>query len=173
MAGFSDLLGSILQQGMTQSSSKRIGNALGTGQSGESLEGLMGKLARQMGASSAASDPVQASRQKTPAAGVNSGGTGGLGDLFGGLLGGLADNKAVAGGLGALVGALMGGGSQSARGAVGGGGLAMLASLAMSALQNAGQASAQTPRALMDAPSAEDQQGLEDDAEIIVRVFDS
>jgi len=171
MAGFTDLLGSLLQQGMSQSSGKRIGNAMGAGNSAESLEGLMGKLARQMGGAQATSDSYREPRRETPPARPASGGIGDLGDLFGGVLGGLANNKAVAGGLGALVGALMGGGAQSARGAVGGGGLAMLASLALSALQSAGQAPAQTPRALMDMPAGDDQQGLDDDAEVIVRAM--
>ena len=60
------------------------------------------------------------------------------------MIGSLGNNKAALGGLAALAGALLGGGKSSARGAVGGGGLAMLASLAMAALKNNGQASAQT-----------------------------
>ena len=48
MAGFTDLLGSILQQGMGGTAGKRMGNAIER-DSGDSLEGLLGKLAKEMG----------------------------------------------------------------------------------------------------------------------------
>jgi len=54
--------------------------------------------------------------------------------MLGNLLDSLGDNKAAAGGIGALVGSLLGGGSDSAKGAVGGGALAMLASLAIDSI---------------------------------------
>jgi uncharacterized membrane protein YebE (DUF533 family) len=47
-----------------------------------------------------------------------------------------SNNPAAIGGLGALAGALLGGGGGSVKGAVGGGALAMLASLAIDAFQN-------------------------------------
>jgi uncharacterized membrane protein YebE (DUF533 family) len=98
-------------------------------------------------------------------------GAGGLGGMLGDVLGSLGNNKAALGGLGALAGALLGGGKSSARGAVGGGGLAMLASLAFSALKKAGQAPAQAPRALLEPQTPLEQQALEDDAEIIVKAM--
>jgi uncharacterized membrane protein YebE (DUF533 family) len=86
---------------------------------------------------------------------------------------GMGNNKSTMGGLDSLIGALTGGAKQSASssGSVGGGGLAMLASLAVSALQKAGQAPAQTPRALLEPQTPDDFQALEDDAEIIVRAM--
>ena len=47
----------------------------------------------------------------------------------------------------------------------------MLASLAFSALKKAGQAPAQPPRALLEAQTPQEQQALEDDAEIIVKAM--
>ena len=81
--------------------------------------------------------------------GQQPGGLGGLGDILGQVMGaakgGLASaaqNPAHAGGLGAILGGLLGGGGDSVKGALGGGALAMLASVAFKALQGAGQAGA-------------------------------
>jgi len=67
--------------------------------------------------------------------------------------------------------AVLGGGKSASRGAVGGGGLAMLASLAFSALKKAGQAPAQPPRTLLEPQTTQEQQALENDAEIIVKAM--
>ncbi len=159
MAGFMDILGSMVQQGMSQSSGARMSNALGAGTSGGSLNDIMDSLSQMMGGGQTAqSQPTQA-------------GPGGLGGVLGDVLSSLGNNKAAAGGLGALVGAMLGGGSSSARGAVGGGSLAMLASLAFSALKNAGQAPEAPPRALFEPQNAEEQQTLERDAEAIVKAM--
>jgi len=157
MAGFMDILGTMMQQGMSQSSGSRMTDALGGGKSGGSLNDIMGSLSQMMGGGS--------SGQSAQA------GAGGLGGMLGDVLGSLANNKAALGGLGALAGALLGGGKSASRGAVGGGGLAMLASLAFSALKKAGQAPAQPPRALLEAQTPQEQQALEDDAEIIVKAM--
>ena len=153
MAGFMDILGTIVQQGMSQSSGTRITNALGAGGEGGSLTDLLGGLSKMV------------------PGGAGAGGLGGLGNVLGGVLGQLGNNKAALGGLGALAGALLGGGGRAARGAVGGGGLAMLASLALSALRKAGQAPEQTPRGLLEPQNQEEEQALEDDAEIIVKAM--
>jgi len=157
MAGFMDILGTMMQQGMSQSSGSRMTDALGGGKSGGSLNDIMGSLSQMMGGGG--------SGQATKA------GSGGLGDMLGDVLGSLGNNKAALGGLGALAGALLGGGKSASRGAVGGGGLAMLASLAFSALKKAGQAPAQPPRALLEPQTPQEQQALEDDAEIIVKAM--
>ena len=157
MAGFMDILGTMMQQGMSQSSGSRMTDALGGGKSGGSLNDIMGSLSQMMGGSG--------SGQTSQA------GAGGLGGMLGDVLGSLANNKAALGGLGALAGALLGGGKGASRGAVGGGGLAMLASLAFSALKKGGQAPAQPPRALLEAKTPQEQQALEDDAEIIVKAM--
>ncbi len=161
MAGFMDILGSMMQQGMSQSTGTRMANALGAGGSGGSLTDILGGLAGALGGG-----------QQTgtaPQAGL--GGLGNLGGVVGEVLGSLGNNKAALGGLGALAGALLGGGRGSARGAIGGGGLAVLASLAISALRKAGQTPQSMPRALFEPQTPEDQQALEQDAEIIVKAM--
>ena len=157
MAGFMDILGTMMQQGMSQSSNSRMSDALGAGGSGGSLNDLMGSIGQMMGGS----QPKQPARA----------GAGGLGGILGDVLGSLGNNKAALGGLGALAGALLGGGRSATRGAVGGGGLAMLASLAFSALKKAGQAPSQAPRALLEPQTPQEQQALENDAEIIVKAM--
>lgn len=157
MAGFMDILGTMVQQGMSQSSGSRMTNALGEGRANSSLNDVMGSLGQMRGGSPSA--------QAAPA------GSAGLGGILGGVLGSLGNNKAALGGLGALAGALLGGGARSARGAIGGGGLAMLASLAFSALQNAGQAPKEPPRAMLEPQTPQDVQGLEQEAEIIVKAM--
>ncbi len=159
MAGFTDILGALIQQGMSGSSGSRMTNALGSGGTSGGLGDLMGSLTQMMGGSGSG---------QTAQAGS---GAGGLGGMLGDALGSLGNNKAALGGLGALAGALLGGGSGSTKGAVGGGGLAMLASLAFSALNKAGQRPTQAPRALLEPQSPQEQQVLEDDAEVIVKAM--
>lgn len=163
MAGFMDILGTMVQQGMSQSSSSRMSNAMGAGKSGGSFDDIMGTLGQMLGGGQSGHEPQ--SRQAAQA------GAGGLGEMLGDVLGGLGSNKAALGGLGALAGALLGGGKSSARGAVGGGGLAMLASLAFSALKKAGQAPKQAPRALLEPQTPQEEQALEQDAETIVKAM--
>ncbi|OEU58182.1 MAG: hypothetical protein BA862_14405 [Desulfobulbaceae bacterium S3730MH12] len=160
MAGFMDILGSMVQQGMSASGGSRMSNALGAGKSGGSLDDIMGSLGKMLGGS-----------QSGQAAQATQAGAGGLGGMLGEVLSGLGNNKAALGGLGALAGALLGGGKSSARGAVGGGGLAMLASLAMSALTKAGQAPSRPPRALLEPQTPQEEQALEQDAEVIVKAM--
>lgn len=151
MAGMIDILGSLLQQGMTQSGNSRVSNTLKNQNSDGSLSDLLGNLGDLLG------------RDKTGNAGSDN-----LTDIVGGLLGKLGENRAAAGGIGALIGSLLGGGSDSAKGAIGGGALAMLASLAMTALKNAGQAPAETPHALAELNKPTEQQQLDQDAQTIV-----
>lgn len=160
MGGFTDILGAMMQQGMSKSSGTRASSALGGG-SGGGLDDLLGSLGQMMGSGG---QPAQS--QSSP-----QGGAGGLGGILGDVLGSLGNNKAVLGGLGALAGSLLGGGKSSARGAVGGGGLAMLASLAFSALKKAGQQPSQPPRAFLEPQDDQEKQALEDDAEVIVKAM--
>lgn len=152
MAGFMDILGTMMQQGMAQSGGKRMSSALG-GRSG--LEDLLGDLGQMMGGARTGQAPSAASS----------------GGILGDVLGQLANNKVAVGGLGALAGALLGGGGSAARGAIGGGGLAMLASLAFSSLQKAGQPMARAPRALLEPQNEKERQTLENDAEVIVKAM--
>jgi uncharacterized membrane protein YebE (DUF533 family) len=123
------LLGSLLQQGAAPAAQDRLHSAMQRGTGGP-LDQAGGGLADMLGGL------------------FNQGGAGGRG--FGEMLGSVTDlakraaqapveetkanNPAAVGGLGAIAGALLGGG----RGAVGGGVLAVLGSLAYAALQNQG-----------------------------------
>jgi len=149
-----DILGTMIQQNMSGAGGSRMTNAMG-GRGG--LDDLMRSLTKT----------ISGSQSRGGQGGTNQAGGGILGDV----LSNLGSKKAALGGLGALAGALLGGGGKAARGGGGGGGLAMLASLAFSALQKAGQAPAQPPRALHEPQSPQEQQALEDDAEIIVKAM--
>jgi hypothetical protein len=100
MSEFSDILGALVQNGLSNSSQSRMAKAYGAGRAG-SLGDIVGGLGKMTGGSQSA-------------------GGAGLGGMLNEVLGGLGDNKAALGGLGALGGALLGGGRSSARGAIGG-----------------------------------------------------
>lgn len=152
MSGFKNILGSIMQGGMAQSSKNRMTNAFGAG-GGGSLNDVVGSLGRMLGGGT---NQTQAG--------------GGLGGMLGNVMGGLSNNKAALGGLGALGGALLGGGSASARGAIGGGALAMLASVAFSALKSSGQ-EPEAPAVLKGAETPEQEQKIEEDACVLVKAM--
>ena len=170
------LLGSLLQQGATPAAPDRLQNAVHRGTGGP-LDQAGGGLADMLGGL------------------FNQGGAGGRG--FGEMLGSVTDlakraaqapveetkanNPAAVGGLGAIAGALLGGG----RGAVGGGVLAVLGSLAYAALQNQGAAPAQPDearlqqkamllvRAMIQAAKADGQIDAEEMARIIGRLAEA
>lgn len=131
---FGNLVGQLLEQGIGGPTRDRVNHAAGAsglgGQSG--LEDLLGGL---MGGLSGGGAAPQSR-------GAASGG--GLGDLVGsigdmlGAPSGVGDmSKGQVGGIGALAGAILGGGGGgSVKGAVGGGAMALLGTLAMSALKN-------------------------------------
>jgi len=134
MANFSDLIGAFMQNATAPSGQQRMGNA---------LEDLLrtGMASLGVGAQAGA-----------PGANPGAGPAGGLGDLLGQVLGaakgGLSNavqNPVQAGGIGAILGGLLGGGGGSVKGALGGGALAVLASIAFKALQGAGQAEPGAP----------------------------
>jgi uncharacterized membrane protein YebE (DUF533 family) len=116
------LLGALMQGGLGKSSEARLNHALGErglGGSGGFLEQLMGG---------------------SPGGGSSGNMLGGLADLARSMLGGAGQavkrgDPGAMGGLGALAGALLGGGSGSAKGALGGGVMALLGSLALNALR--------------------------------------
>ena len=115
---FGDIVGQLLQQGMSGASRGRLQHALGEG-------GLGGLVGSALGGSSANSQ--------------NSTKAGGLGDILGSLMGGSNQggvSNAQVGGIGALAGSLLGGGSGAVKGALGGSAMAVLGSLALSALKN-------------------------------------
>lgn len=151
MTGFTDILGALVQNGMSKSGSSRVTNAFGAG-GGGGLEDIIGSIGGMLG-------------------GAGQSGQAGIGGMLGDVMNSLGNNKAALGGLGALAGAMLGRSDKTARGAVGGGALAMLASLAFSALKNAGKAPAQPPRSLFAAETPQQRQELEEDANVIVKAM--
>jgi uncharacterized membrane protein YebE (DUF533 family) len=125
-----DLLGQLVQAGMADSSSDRLRHAMGSDGLGRQ-DNPLGQLLQGLGG------------------GGGTGGLGGLAEMAQGMFGQASGsvksgNPLAIGGLAALAGALLGGGGGAARGAIGGGALALLGTLAMQALQkNWGQQ--QTP----------------------------
>ncbi len=160
---FSNIVGALLQAGMAPSTNKRVGNAFGAGgkASGDPLSGMLGGLGDVL-------------------SGVLGGGQGGGGGGIGGMLsdvlgdvgrsGGGKKNLAV-GGLGALAGALFGGGGGSVKGALGGGAMALLSAMAFSALKGAGEKPAQVPMGLLEPETPEQEQQLEDEAELVLKAM--
>ncbi|MCU7960517.1 MAG: tellurite resistance TerB family protein [gamma proteobacterium symbiont of Bathyaustriella thionipta] len=128
---FTDILGSVLNQGITQSGQQRIDHSLGSQQGGigdllgsitGGNSGGLGDLLNSLGTGGRSGDWL-GSLGKMASSAMNSGSGGG-------------QNPLVVGGLGALAGALFGGGGGSVKGALGGTALAVLGSLAMKALSN-------------------------------------
>ncbi len=161
MAGLSDLVGVLMQGGLSQSGNARVGNAMGPqgmGQSGGLLDQVMG--------------------------GSGGGGLlGGLMDAAKGMMSGqggssIGSNPLATGGLGALAGALFGGGGDSVKGALGGGAMAMLAGLAFQAFKNMnrqpassamGFSSSEPPLGVRAPGNAQEEEALEATASVILK----
>jgi len=159
----SDLLGAVMQSGMTPSTSQRMQNAFSSG-GGSILESLGGMIGGQ---------------QSGGLGGVLSsmlGGGGGLGGMLGDVLNqagqrvGGHQNLAL-GGLGALAGALLGGGGKSLGGALGGGVMALLGAMAFQALKGSGGRTPQVPLGLMEPQTDADRQELERHAELVLKAM--
>lgn len=123
MANALDMLGELIQAGMTKSGTDRVKNALGDKGEG-SLGGILDQFARQAGGSTESGGGGFLNSLSKMAQGV-------LKDPKGAVKGG---NPVAIGGLGALAGAILGNPSGAAKGALGAGALALLATLAKSAL---------------------------------------
>ena len=199
MAGLTDLLGTLLQQGMTQSGNTRMGKTIDAGRSDDILGGLLGSLISGKGAgglgdllgglsgnstsgSSTSMDDLLNSLSKmtggTQAGTSTQTSGGGLGDILGGLLGGQSNEKDAPPAaespdiLGTILGSLFGGGQKEVtKSGLGGGILGMLASLALSALKSAGETPKEMPRALQELQKPEEEQNLENEAQIIVKAM--
>jgi uncharacterized membrane protein YebE (DUF533 family) len=119
-----DVVGALMQNVLAGSSQSRIEHALsdrGLGQPGGVLAQLLGGMTSGAGTGASGMPGSLADMAKS---------------LFGGTgPAGQSGNPLAVGGLGALVGALFGGGGGAARGALGGGAMALLGSLALQALQ--------------------------------------
>jgi uncharacterized membrane protein YebE (DUF533 family) len=167
-----DLLGSLMQAGVSQSANDRLGHAMGP-----------------QGAGRADSPFGQILGQVLGGAGQGQQGQGGaLGDILGGLVGRAGSmasdataavksgNPLAVGGLAALAGALLGGGGDAVKGALGGGLLAVLGGLAMNVLKSQGAAGqgqplAAAPLGLRAPQSAGEEAVLEERALVLIRAM--
>jgi uncharacterized membrane protein YebE (DUF533 family) len=173
--GLSEILGSLVQAGMTTSSNDRLRNSLGggAGSGGGLLEGLSSMLG---GSSSGGGGMLDGLSSMLGGASSGSGSLGSLGGLLGSVLGdaqqavGGKDNLAL-GGLGALAGALLGGGGKSMGGALGGGVMALLAAMAYKALKGSGAETPGVPMGLAEPKTDAERQGLEQHAELIIKAM--
>jgi len=165
----SDLLGAMMQSGMSPSSGDRVKNAFGGGGGGgllESLSGMLGGQSQQGGGLGSI---------LSQALGGGSG-SGGLGGILGNVLNdagkavGGKQNLAL-GGLGALAGALLGGGGKSLGGALGGGVMALLGAMAYQALKGSGGQQPEVPLGLMEPRSEAERLELEQNSEIVLKAM--
>jgi len=165
----SDLLGAMMQSGMSPSSGDRMKNALGGEGGGSLLESLSGMLGGQSQQGGGLGSIL------TQALGGGSG-SGGLGGILGSVLSdagnavGGKQNLAL-GGLGALAGALLGGGGKSLGGALGGGVMALLGAMAFQALKGGGSQQPEVPLGLMEPQSADERQQLEQNSETVLKAM--
>jgi uncharacterized membrane protein YebE (DUF533 family) len=158
-----DLLGAMMQSGMTPSANDRMRNSLGGGGVLESLGGMLG------GSSGGGLGGALSSM-------LGGSGSGGLGGLLGNVLGeagrAVGGNQNLAlGGLGALVGSLLGGGGKSLGGALGGGVMALLGAMAFQALKGSGQSSGRVPLGLMEPQTEADREELENRSELVLKAM--
>ncbi|NLZ18070.1 MAG: tellurite resistance TerB family protein [Desulfobulbaceae bacterium] len=171
---FTDLLGTLAKAGMSQSANKRMRGSMGGGNGSliDVLGGMLGGAQSQGSQGGGVLGQVleQLTKAQAPArSGARQGG--GLGQVLEQLGRSVGNNRTLAtGGLGSLAGAIFGGGSKSMRGAVGGGLLALLGTLAMQALQNAGQ-KPQAPMGLVEPQNEAEVQEVENQARIIVEAM--
>jgi len=178
MANALDILGDLLNAGMTKSGNDRMRNVFGEKRQ-EGLGGFLDQIAKQLGGDS------NGGRSN---GGDSNGGSKGGSDFWENLSkmaqeavkdpkGAVKDGNPLAiGGLGALAGAILGNPSGAAKGALGAGGLALLAMLAKSALrakQSAGerQSFADLPLGLREPLNAAEQQELESRADLILHAM--
>jgi uncharacterized membrane protein YebE (DUF533 family) len=213
MSGLTDILGSLIQAGISPSGNQRMRNTIGAGgqpSSNNGLDDILGNIGGVLSGmssnapgTSAGSTGMQGNTNQSgggfgglgdilgqmtkgassggtggssSAGGGGGGGFGGLGNILGGAIGEIgrslgSGNKVAAGGLGALIGSLFGGGGSSAKGAVGGGVMAVLASLAYSALKNAGSAPSRAPVGLLENQTAEQKTEMDHEADLAIRAM--
>lgn len=169
MASFTDLLGTIMQEGLSPTTKDRLKEALGAG--GEVKKDDLGSLLKNLGLD-----------------------TGSLGDLLGGLFGGGGqggegigqtlsstleeaqkaigkDKNLALGALGALLGAILGGGTKSMKGAIGGGLMAVLGALAYQALKGTSQESGEVPMTMREPQTPAEQEKLENQAQLVLKAM--
>ena len=168
-----DLLGAMMQSGMSPSAGDRMRNALGGGGGSGGGGGLLDALSGMMGGRSAQGGDLGSILSQALGGGSGAGGLGGiLGNVLndaGQAVGG-KQNLAL-GGLGALAGALLGGGGKSMGGALGGGVMALLGAMAYQALKSGGSQQPEVPVGLIEPRTAAERQELERGSEIVLKAM--
>jgi uncharacterized membrane protein YebE (DUF533 family) len=170
MANALDVLGDLLQAGMAKSGNERMRNVFGEkGQEG--LGGFLDQIAKQIGGSSATGGSSKSGGNLLETLSKMT--QGAIKDPKGAVKDG---NPVAIGGLGALAGAILGNPSGAAKGALGAGGLALLAMLAKSALSTkqagGGQQSFDNmPLGLRQPANAVEEQELESRADLILHAM--
>lgn len=166
----SDLLGAVVQSGMSPSSNDRMKNSLGGGAGiGDLLSSVLGGGGQQNAPATGNGGGI--ADVLSSALGGSSGG--GIGDMLSNLLGSAGkavggNNNLAVGGLGALVGSLLGGGGKSLGGAVGGGLMALLGAMALKAIKGSGRQTQQVPVGLMEPQTDDEKKELEQNSELIL-----
>lgn len=170
MINAKDLLGQLVQAGLSRSTSDRIAHGMGPkglGQSGNPLGDLLGGLLGRSGG--------------TGGLGAGTGGLGGLAGQAESMLRGPGGKDALAmGGLASLAGAVLGGRRGGMGGALGGGLLAFLGSLAFSAMKNRGSGgpaiseadlAREAPLGLREPQTPAEERELENNAQLAIRAM--
>jgi uncharacterized membrane protein YebE (DUF533 family) len=164
-----DLLGAVMQSGMTQSATDRVGHAMGpqgVGGGDSPLGQIFGQVLGGLGQGGGQGQGGALDAILGKAGGM-------LGEATGAVKSG---NPLAIGGLAALAGAILGGGGDAVKGAVGGGLLAVLGGLAMNVLRNQAPARGQAvgggmPLGLKAPETAEDDTALDRRALLIVEAM--
>jgi len=156
---FGKILGSLIESGLSGSSRQRTQNVFGYG--GGFASGVFGNLGDVGGALSGM------------IGGKSGQGGGMLGDVMGQAMQLLGNNKHLAlDGLGALAGSLMGGGGKrSVNRNLGSGAMALLGSLAFSALKSSMKSVEDVPLGLRQPRNSQEQEQLDQDTELVLKAM--
>jgi uncharacterized membrane protein YebE (DUF533 family) len=162
-----DLLGTVLQSGVSQSTTSRIQNSLGGGGILDQLGGLLG------GVTGGSTQGLTAGTGSVLGSGSIGGALGSLLNEAGKMVGG--NQNLALGGLGALAGALMGGRKGlggALRGGIGGGAMAMLGIMAYQALKKSGVLkNLKVPLGLAEPKTAAEKAELEQNSELVLKAM--
>ncbi len=156
MVNFSNILGTLMESGFSKSTTDRLKHAMSSG-------------------SEKASDALY-ELTDTLSEFLDGNGSKNVGDMFKGVLRDagrvIGKNKNLAiGGLGALAGALLGGGGKSFKGAIGGGVMAVLGTMAYQALKKTGQENTEVPLGLQEPENEAQATELEKGAELVLKAM--
>jgi len=187
----SEILGTLVQAGLSNSSNDRMKNSLGGGGVLDNLTNMLGGASGQAGGGGIA-DILSSALSGGKGGGIgdllssvlgggqqgagSTGTGGGIGDVLSSMLGdagkAVGGNQNLAlGGLGALVGSLLGGGRKSLGGAVGGGLMALLGAMAFNALKGSGEQKPQIPVGLLEPQTDAEKNELEQNSEFVLRAM--